>query len=514
MSRVDRATWALAGLLSLCGALAPRAAAAAGEPPRVRYVVKLASSAWEPIALAELEPMLEARVLAPLTKPGVMRLEKSGWAELGKGDYALTIEGRFIEDAGDFSVYVGFGKGQKDDLPSLHVAETVAVDKLSRAQVEQRIQEGATRAAERMARLLAPRLEAVRLSVPPPITDEPVTTTWGDVEIPEARSPTKVMQDLLDVTKPDHVRHEALTALASHAFDQPAVRDVLVRSMLLDPTPGIRARAAEALAPVARTHVPTQRLILLAMRREVSDEVLGELVKLSRSFPGLSRKETLETWLEMVSSETTPPSAASALAQLLAAEDQVPNLDLAVARCLDQQALIYGKRSACAQWLLDKVPPARRYSVTARYLSRVQVWETGENNVFEDVIDALTQNKNASTKLSPEVAEAMFTLLERKSAGRARRQAIVQLARHPAPTPALVERLLGAVHERELVSMIVRALYEWVDDHPELADMSVGALQRVRASAQYLVKPSHGNPYEELDEGAKRIQQLAARKKR
>jgi hypothetical protein len=70
------------------------------------------------------------------------------------------------------------------------------------------------------------------------------------------------------------------------------------------------------------------------------------------------------------------------------------------------------------------------------------------------------------------------------------------------------------VHERELVSMIVRALYEWVDEHPELADMTVGALKRVRASAQYLVKPSHGNPYEELDEGAQRIQQLAARKKR
>lgn len=496
-------------LAIVVASLAVNPVLAAGEPPRVRYVVKLTTQAWEPIALAELEPVVESKVLGPLSERGVMRLEKSGWADLASGDYAITIEGRFIEDAGDFSVYVGFGKGTKDDLPSLHVAESVALDKLTRAQMEERIQACATKAATRMAQLLAPRLEAVRLRIPPPITDERVTTTWGEVDIPSPKSPTKLMKDLLDVTEPDHVRYEALKSLASHAFDQPPARDAIVRAMLLDPLPDLRARAASSLAPVARTHVPTQRLVLLAMRREMDDRPLRELVELSKTFPGLSRKEALETWLEVVSSEATPPSATSAIAQLIAAEERVPNLDVAVARCLQQEALMYGKRSACAQWLLRDVPLERRYSVTARYLAGVQVWETGENNVFEDVINAVTENKNASTKLRPELVEAMFSLLERKSAGRARREAVVQLARHPAPDAAAVERLLAAIGERELVSMIVRTLDEWVDDVPALKDMVIGALRRVQQNAQYLVKPSYGNPYEDI---AKAIERLERKK--
>ncbi len=494
--------------------LSPSLAGAAGEPPQVRYVVKLTTQSWEPIALAELEPVVESKVLGPLSEKGVMRLEKSGWADLASGDYAITIEGRFIEDAGDFSIYIGFAKGKREDLPSLHVAESVALDKVPRAEMEQRIQAGATKAATRMAALLGPRLEAVRLRVPPPITDERVTTTWGEVDIPQPKAPTKLMNDLLDVTKPDHVRHEALRSLTPHAFDQPPARDAIVRAMLLDPQPDLRARAAEALAPVARTHVPTQRLILLAMRREVDDRVLGELVALSRTFPGLSRKEALETWLEVVSSEAAPPSSSSAIAQLLAAEDNVPNLDLAVARCLDQQALMYGKKSACAQWLLKEIPPDRRFSVTARYLSAVQVWEQGEINVFEDVINAVTENRHASNKLRPEVADAMFALLERKNAGRARREAIIQLARHPAPSPALVERLLVPIGERELVSMILRTLHEWVDDAPELTDMVIGALRRVRESAQYLVKPSHGDPYEDLEKAIERLEKSKNRQRK
>lgn len=493
--------------------VAPCAAWAAGEPPRVRYVVKLTTQSWEPIALAELEPVVESKVLGPLSEKGVMRLEKSGWADLASGDYAITIEGRFIEDAGDFSIYVGFAKGQRDDLPSLHVAESVPLDKVPRAEMEQRIQAGATRAATRMAALLGPRLEAVRLRVPPPITEERVTTTWGEVDIPAPKSPTKLMKDLLDVTEPDHVRHEALKSLASHAFDQAPARDAIVRAMLLDPQPDLRGRAAEALAPVARTHVPTQRLVLLAMRREVDDRVLGELVALSKTFPGLSRKEALETWLEVVSNEATPPSSASAIAQLIAAEESVPNLDLAVARCLDQQALMYGKKAACAQWLLKEIPPERRFSVTARYLSAVQVWEQGEINVFQDVISAVTENRHASTKLRPEVAEAMFALLERKNAGRARLEAVIQLARHPAPSPAVVERLLGAVVERDLVSMILRTLDEWVDDAPQLTDMVLGALKRVREKAQYLVKPSHGNPYEDLDKAIAQLEKKSNKPK-
>jgi hypothetical protein len=56
----------------------------------------------------------------------------------------------------------------------------------------------------------------------------------------------------------------------------------------------------EALTPVARNHLPTQRVLLSAMRLEVADEVVVALAKVSQSFVGLSRLETLATWLELV----------------------------------------------------------------------------------------------------------------------------------------------------------------------------------------------------------------------
>ena len=52
--------------------------------------------------------------------------------------------------------------------------------------------------------------------------------------------------------------------------------------------------------------------------------------------------------------------AAEKVAGLLKKEKNVPNLEFAVAACLQQEAVVYGKRGACAQGLLQKIPAARR----------------------------------------------------------------------------------------------------------------------------------------------------------
>ena len=45
------------------------ALAAAGEPPEVHYLTKLETRAWEPIALAELTPVVEAAAVAGAAHP-------------------------------------------------------------------------------------------------------------------------------------------------------------------------------------------------------------------------------------------------------------------------------------------------------------------------------------------------------------------------------------------------------------------------------------------------------------
>lgn len=484
--------------------------AAPGDPPLVKYAAKVVTKSWEPIALKEVERMVESKALAVLTKPGTMRLEKSGYADLASGDYALTIDGRFIEEAESFSVYLGFGKGRKDDLPSFNVADTVALAKLDRAKMQQRIEAMAARAGERLVEVLAPRLEAARLAIPPPAIESPeLPVEWGAVEIPRVSSPSKAIRTLLDPRSPDHERHRALTELQGQVFDQQPPRNAVERCVVSDPTPELRARCADVLEAVSRAHVPTQRVLLAAMRREVDERVLGTLTKISTAFVGLSRKEALATWLELVVSEATPGSSASNVAQLLAEEDDVPNLDIAVAACLRQQALAYGKKSACAQWLLRKVPEPRRLAVVAPYLRSVRVWDTGENNVYGDVVQEVPGR--GSKPIDPALAAIFLEIAERPSAGRARRDALYQLTRHPAPTPEVMQRLLRLVPEPHLATSALRAIHELAERTPALAPMTAGALERLRETVRYLPEPHTENPYRAIDETITRLRKSASK---
>ncbi|MCK6550798.1 hypothetical protein L6R52_33480 [Myxococcota bacterium] len=500
--------------LVLSSIVAALVIAAPGEAPKVHYTVKVVTKSWQPLELTDVEKMIEAKALGPLTAPGVMRLERSSFAELKGGDYSLTIDGRFIEEAEKLSVYLTFGPGSKSDLPSFHVSDTESLGGLARDVMQRKIEVMAERAGQRMAEVLAPVLESVRLQVaPPPLEDPALPWTWGAIELPRATAPTKALKTLLEVRNPDHERHKALTEVKSQVFDQPAARDVVVLCMLRDPTPGLRARCAEALAPVARTHVPTQRIILHAMRQEVDDEVLRELTSLARTFVGLSRKECIETWLELVASDATPAQSASHIADVLADEGDVPNLDFAVAKCLQQEALVYGKKAACAQHLLRVIPAPRRRAVVWRYLENVRFWEQGETNVFGDVV--ATFAGRGSEPLEPAIAELFLSIAERRSAGLVRDDALYVAMRHAAPTPAIVERILKiASAEPHLVSSAMRAILELTDNEKSLAPMTLGALKRMQAEGPVLRQKHGGDPNREVREAIDRLEKRLAREGR
>lgn len=477
--------------------------AAAGAPPEVRYAAKVVTKSWQPLELADIERMIEAKALAPLLAPGTMRLARSSYADLTGADYSLTIDGRFIEEAEKFSVYLTFGPGKRSDLPSFHVSDTEALGGLPPAVMQQKIEALSERAGRRLAEVLSPRLQAVRLEVaPPPIEEPSLPWEWGPIEAPRVTARTKSLEDLLDVSRPDHQRQEALQLVKGQVFDQPAVRDAVVLCLLRDPLPALRAACGEALVPVARTHVPTQRLILHAMRTDVDDGVLAALTEVSKDFVGLSRKECIETWLELAASDATPPASASRIAQALGEEGDVPNLDLAVAKCLQQEALAYGKKHACAQWLLRVIPEARRSAVVWRYLEKVAVWDQGENNVFGEVKEGLVRGR----KVDAPIAELFLSIAERRSAGLVRDDALYVAMEHPKPTPALLERVLRLAHEPSLTSASTRAVSELVRTAPELRELAMGALRTLVEEGPRVRQKYGGDPREELREALERLE--------
>jgi hypothetical protein len=473
--------------------------AAHGDPPDVRYATKIETRSWTPIELKDVEPMVESHALAELTKGGVMHASRSGFGELKDGDYSLILEGRFIEDAESFSVYITFGGGKRTDLPSFHVSETTAIGGKPRSEMQKRIEAIATSAGKRLAEVLAPELESVRLDTPAPPLDAPALPwSWGPIDVREVPSPSKLLKELLDVRNPDHVRAGALGQIKEQVFDQAAARDAVQLCLLRDPSPSIRASCARALVPVARNNVPVQRVILKALRSEVDENVVGEISTITGSFVGLSRKECLESWLEMVASDATPAAAARKIADLLYHEGDVPNLDLAVARCLLQEALAYGKREACADLLLRNIPEGRRRAVILPYLKTAEVHEAGGRLVFEDAVGALVGRD--SKPIDPALGDVFLSIAARPSSGHARNLALYQLRRHSAPSPATIEPLIAiAATDPELSADALETLRELVARAPDLKGMTRAALGKIRPDVARFRRPSRQSPLETLD---------------
>jgi hypothetical protein len=497
------------GVLLLLG-WASAAASGPGDAPEVRYVVKAVTRSWTPIELKDVEAMIEAKALAELSRSGAMRAAKATYTELKGGDYALQIDGRFIEEAESFSVYLTFGPGTKSDLPSFHVSESGALGGRPRSEMQQRIEQLATAAGKRLATVLSPELESVRLHVERARLEETeIPWSWGPIEVPKVRAPSHAMQTLLDVRNPDHARYQALSEISNQVFDQQAARNAVELCALRDPTPGLRVACVRALGPAARASVPTQRILLRALRNDVDEEVASAILDLAQGFVGLSRKECVESWLEMVASEATPGRIAGRVAELLAKEGDVPNLDLVVARCLHQESLAYGKKQACAESLLPTIPEPRRPAVVHTYLETVEVHSSAAQQVFEPLIGAVFKEGGGGKKSHPAPDPAMFeqllSIAVRPSADKARHLALYHLRRHPAPTPATMERLVALVPDAELAVDALRAISEIAEHHAELREMTLGALKRLKETVSWFKRPHTQDPAEALDKTIERL---------
>lgn len=489
--------------LALAGALL-----GAGEPPKVRYLSKTETRSWEPIKLEEVNRVVEAAVLGALTPAGMMRLEKAaGFGELVQGEYTLLIEGRFVEEAESYSLYLTFGPGTAKDLPSFHVFDTAAVGRRERSKMITSIEETAKQAGLRLGEVLNPQLERVRIKLlRPNLDDTELPFRWDDLEVPTVGSPESWLKTLLDVRNPDHERFAALDKIKSQIFDQAPARHAALRCALRDPKPELRSACIRALEPAARTHVSTQRLLLQAMREEADDAVMRSLLEVSKLFVGLSKKETIDTWLELVASSATPASSASAIAQLLSDEGDVPNLDLAVAKCLRQEALAYGKKYACIQWLLPKIPEERRYGVVYGYLMNAGFEYGDGQNAFESLLHASIGR--GSQPLAPEYAELLLAIMERPAPVWMRRTALFAMERHPAPSPALLERVLAQASTPGLANTALDITGRLVRRSPDLAGMAVGALERLQASTVFMPQKYGGDANETLAKTLKAVKTL------
>ena len=469
--------------------------------PDVRYVTHVEARSWQPLEPKEVEALIEQAALPVLTRSGAMKLQKTGFADLKSGDYSLLVEGRFIEEAEQLSVYLTFGPGKLAEIPSFYATDTISIGRRPPAEMQKVASALAKSVALKLMSVLESRLVS---SLAPLDTQQALPLDWGTIALPKVEAPTQAVRDLLNIRLPDNTRLSALAQIAPHIFDQPAAQHAAEICILHDPSPDVRTRCAQALAPVARTRLPTQRIVLAAMRQELDDNVIRALAALAQNFAGLSRKEAIATYLELVASPGTPGESANAIAELLASEGDVPNLDLATAKCLSQPSLAYGKKVACADHLLRVIPAPRRMPVVWKYLQSVQAHEQGEINVYDEVFKDTAGHD--SKALSRDVAELFMSIAMRPSADFARSDALYAVRRYPNPSADVFSRLMSLTPDPRFGYQAVQAVDELIGKAPEHKALVLSSAKQILATQPLYHRASTSNPREELTKLVKQLE--------
>jgi hypothetical protein len=223
---------------------------------------------------------------------------------------------------------------------------------------------------------------------------------------------------------------------------------------------------------------------------------------------GLSRKECIETWLEVVASEATPGSAAERIASVLQEEGDVPNLDYTIAKCLQQEAIAQSKKYACAGTLLRNVPIARRPRIVWKYIENIGVFEQGEANNFNEIRDNLFRGQKLP--YDPAFAELLLKTAERRSAGTIRAELIYIYSEYTKPTPRAIEHLIALAREPRLTRLAAQGITILVDKGKDdaLRVTALGELRRLREQAHFMRMKYGADPREALDDAIRRLDRV------
>jgi hypothetical protein len=349
-------------LRSLLIPLVLGSSSALAAPPRVGYDVEVDAGSWRPLDLGDIAQTIEHAALEVLSRPGLIQLEKHRRSDK-PADYHLEIRGHVLDEAETHTVYLQLGPGAKSDLPSLTASHTVALPKGQRGKMVSEIEASARKAAERLVASMKRPLEIAarsRDAEPPkdhPGDEEGTPWQWAPVRIPQVNA-SRAAQDLY--SKNGELRQAALRELTSLALTEASPRHVLERCVLEHSDRDTRHGCLVALRPLARKLDPTKRVVIQAFRQDQEDWVRREAEEQMVYFGGAAKAEAIQAFLESAAKGVIPGA--------LNGLGDVPNLDVAVRRCLKAKAGAYERPQMGCIELLDPVPHERRVAILWRFL--------------------------------------------------------------------------------------------------------------------------------------------------
>ena len=343
------------------------------------YKVRVRTVSWIPILVSDLEHTISSEVLSVLSGDGLLKLEKSSGK--GKGlDMRLAITGEVVEAAGTFTVTLSIRPLRDPSLPSFVTASTASISKQSKSVMFKRISAAAKGAAKRMASAMGAHPAVLGRLGRKARTGAGGRGTpldlfqWGQVSPLPVKASSKDMATFIDGRLSWQKRKEAGFRISGLAYDNNNVRHAIERVALTDPDPITRYYAVRFLEPSSRAHRFTQQVLLAVAREDADPKVKSEALDLSPTFMGLSSRETLQTWVQLLTARVADlknRDLGHVLKQLSYRPD-TPNLDLGLLQCLRAQEVLRegrARKEACLD-LVEKLPPERRAAILLGYLSQ------------------------------------------------------------------------------------------------------------------------------------------------
>lgn len=424
------------------------------------YRVKVRTVSWIPIRITDLEHAISSEVVSVLSGDGLLKLVQ---LKAGKGagqDMRLTVNGEVVEDAGNFTVTLSIRPNRDASLPSFVTAGTVSISKQSRAVMFKRISAAARSAAKRMAAAMGAhpavlgRLGGRARSAEAP----PEMFEWGKVSPLPVKAASKDVATFINGRLPWQKRKEAGFRISGLALDNADVRHAIERVALTDPDPTTRYYAVRFLEPSSRVHRFTQQVLLAVAREDADPKVKSVALDLSPSFMGLSSRETLQTWVQLLTARVADLKNRDlgSLIKQLSYRPNTANLDLGLLHCLRQQEVLRegrDRKERCLE-LVEMLPPERRSAILLGYLGQPisdlnnDLPGRHRGGPFEDAVKIAFRVPCQPWTLRKHV----WRLLKEGNDDKVALMLLTELSRHqytPALVKAVARRLARASEDRE-----------------------------------------------------------------
>jgi hypothetical protein len=405
--------------------------------------VEVDAGSWRPLDLGDIAQTIEHAALEVLSRPGLIQLEKHKKSDK-PADYHLEIRGHVLDEAETHTVYLQLGPGAKTDLPSLTASHTVALTKKDRGKMVSEIEASSRKAAERLLESMKRPLAIAgraREAEPPkdhPGDEEIALWQWAPVRIPKVDA-SRAAEELY--SKKHDLRQAALRELTSLALSEASPRHVLERCVLEHPDRDVRVGCLVALRPLARKLDPTKRVVIQAFRQDKEDFVRRETEDQMVYFGGAAKAEAIQAFLESAANGSIPGA--------LNGIGDVPNLDVAIRRCLKSKLGAYERPQMSCIALMDPLPHERRVAILWRFLKETNpdspyylkgageregsigtAWESGVKSILE-----------SAPAWIPELGDILWQRYQRTLSS----SSLDMMCEWATPSKALVERMLEAV---------------------------------------------------------------------